>query len=52
MIITESIGDSIIIRGRDEHGERCEQRINRFQPYFYIPRQTVVGETYYSLSVS
>jgi DNA polymerase I len=49
MIITESIGDSIIIRGRDEHGERYEQRINRFQPYFYVPRQNIVGETYYSL---
>ncbi len=49
MIITESIGDSIIIRGRDEHGERYERRINHFQPYFYVPRQNIVGETYYSL---
>ena len=49
MIITEAIGDSIIIRGRDEHGKRYEQRINHFQPYFYVPRQNIVGETYYSL---
>ena len=37
MLIFESDGKDIIIRGRDSDKKRYEKRITDFKPYFYVP---------------
>jgi len=38
MIIFESMGSDIIIRGRDSQGKRYSER-RKYRPYFYVPKE-------------